>query len=284
MPLLLAILFGLGVYLLYEGLTAPARPPRAGRRLGVVEDFLRRAGLAGVTPSDFVLVSLGAGLVVGLSTQVVLGWPLVALVAAGLGALAPFAYYVRRHDLRRAAQQRALVEAIGQLRDAIRTGLSVPEALVGLARTGPDALRPEFVRLVREMRLTGFERAVTEMRDRLADPLFDTVCAALLLNDRLGGRNVSQVLDRLAHTTREQLRVQEELRAHQARHVVSARIVAAVPLVVLILIRQLNPRYLSYFDTPAGQLLLVLSLASVALGYGAMRWMARLPGEPRVLR
>jgi tight adherence protein B len=284
MAVLLAVSFGLAVYMLYDGLTAPARPRRAGGRLRGVEDFLRRAGLLGVTPSDFALVSLGAGVVVGVTTHAALGWPLVTLLATGLGALAPFTYYVRRHDRRRTALQRALVEAISQLRDAIRAGLSVPEALVGLARTGPEVLRPEFVRLVREMRLVGFERALTEMRDRQADPLFDIVCAALLLNDRLGGRNVSHVLDRLAHTTREQLRVQEELRAHQARHVLSARIVAAVPLVVLVLIRQLNPRYLALFDTPVGQLLLVLSLASVALGYAAMRWTARLPAEPRVLR
>src|SRR5438093_262730 len=96
------------------------------------------------------------------------------------------------------------------------------------------------------------------MRDRLADPLFDGVCAALLVSDRVGGRNVSAVLDRLAETTRRQLLVHEELRAQQARHVLSARIVAAVPLVVLVLVRQVNPRYLALFDTPGGQLLLAL--------------------------
>ena len=53
------------------------------------------------------------------------------------------------------------------------------------------------------------------------------------------------MLDRLAHATREQLRVQEELRAYQARDVLSARIVAAVPLVVLVVIRQINPAYLA---------------------------------------
>src|SRR5262245_1472519 len=169
MAVLLAVLFGLGVYLLRGGLTAPARQAPARARLRGVEDFLRRAGLVGVTPSDFVFVSLGAGVVAGVGTHAALGWPVVSLVAMCLGALAPFVYYVRRHDQRRTALQRALVEAIGQLRDAIRTGLSVPEALVGLARNGPDVLRPEFVRLVREMRLVGFERAVGEMRDRLAD-------------------------------------------------------------------------------------------------------------------
>ena len=48
----------------------------------------------------------------------------------------------------------------------------------------------------------------------------------------------------------------------------AARIVAvwlvlsavAVPLIVLVLVRQVNPGYLAMFDTPAGQSLLALSL------------------------
>ena len=60
-----------------------------------------------------------------------------------------------------------MVEAIGQLRDAIRTGLSVPDAFVGLARGGPVAMRPELTTLVREMRLMGFEPAVGAMREHL---------------------------------------------------------------------------------------------------------------------
>jgi tight adherence protein B len=103
------------------------------------------------------------------------------------------------------------------------------------------------------------------------------------LNDRLGGRNVSQVLDSLAQATRAQLRVQGELHAYQARTVLSARIVAAVPLVVLIAIRALNPSYLAVFSDWSGQLILAGCVLSVALGYLAMLWLSRLPGEPRVL-
>lgn len=284
MTVLLAVLCGVGVYLVYDGLTAPARPPHPNGRLRGVEDFLRRAGLPDVTPQQFLLFALGAGVVAAAVAHVALGWALVTVLAAGLGSAAPLAYYVERHDRRRAAHQAALVEAIAQMRDAIRTGLSVPQALFGLAESGPEVLRPEFARLVREMGLSGFERALTDMRDRLADPLCDSLCAALLLSDRVGGRNVSQVLDRLADTTRRQLQVQQELQAQQARNVLSARIVAAVPLILLVLIRQLNPRYLALFDTAAGQVLLAASLVSVLAGYAAMRWIARLPSEPRVLR
>lgn len=283
-PLLLSVVFSVAVYLLYEGLTNPRPPAGKTRRLRGVEEYLRRAGLHDVTPRGFVAFSLGAGLVVGVLAQLLLGWGVVSLLAAGLAVIAPFVYYVQRHDRRRAAVQAALVEAIAQLRDAIRTGLSVQEALMGLARSGPETLRPEFARLVREIRLSGFEPALSAMRERLADPVFDVVAATLLLNDRLGGRNVSQVLDRLAQATRAELRVQQELRAYQARNVLSARVVAAVPLVVLAAIRQVNPGYLAIFDDWSGQLLLAGSLMSVAIGYAGMVWVTRLPGERRVLK
>ena len=283
-PLLLSVAFGAAIYLLYEGITNPRPPSPEAKRMRGVEEFLIRAGLREVSPRDFVTFSMGTGVVAGVLTYTLLGWGVVSVIAAGLAVAAPTAYYVQRHDRRRAVFQTALVEAIGQLRDGIRTGLSVQEALVGLARSGPEALRPEFVILVREMSLAGFEPSVAAMRERLADPVFDVLAATLLLNDRLGGRNVSQVLDRLAHATRAELRVQQELRAFQARNILSARIVAAVPLVVLIVLRQVNPGYLAIFDDWSGQMVLAGCVLSVALGYGGMLWMTRLPSEGRVLQ
>ena len=283
-PLILSITFGAGVYLVYEGFTSPQPRGLGAWWLRPVEGALARAGLRDAAPRDLMLFSLGAGLLSGGVTQLILGWGVVSLLAAGFGVVAPLAHYVRRHDRRRHEIQVALVEAIGQLRDAIRTGLSVPEALVGLARGGPSVLRPELTTLVRETRLMGFERAIGAMQDRLVDPVFDVVAASLVLNDRLGGRNVSQVLDRLAHATRAQLRIHDELRALQARNVLSARIVAAMPLIVLIAIRQLNPGYLSVFNEWSGQLLLAGCFVSIFVGYASMRWMTRLPSERRVLR
>src|SRR5919199_3764251 len=129
-PLLLALMFSAGILLLFQGLTA-ARPiaarasmaasrPRRWRRLA---DFLARAGVRGVSPRDFARFSLGAGALAGAAAQLLLGWPLVSLLAAVLGLVAPAVYYLQRHDRRRATLQAALVEAIGQLRDGIRAGL-----------------------------------------------------------------------------------------------------------------------------------------------------------------
>jgi tight adherence protein B len=272
------------MYLLYDGLTRPALPRSDSPRFRRVEEFLAQAGLHDVRPREFALFSIGISFLAGLIAQLLLGWIVVSLLATGLGLVGPLLYYLHRRDRRRAAMQDALIEAMGQLRDAIRTGLSVQNALLGLASSGPETLRSEFHRLAREIRLLGFEPAMDAMRERLADPVFDVVAASLVLNDRLGGRNVSQVLDRLAQATRAELRVQQEIRAYQAKHVLSAQVVAAVPLVVLVAIRAINPAYLALFDGAPGQLLLAGCMGSVALGYAGMLWITRLPGERRVLR
>ena len=282
-PFVLSVALAAAMWLVYEGLTNPLSP--AGRRRWPwVEDFLIRAGLREVSPRDFVLFSLGSGVVAGGAVNLLLGWLAATLVAGALGALLPLAYYLRRHERRKRAMQTALVEAISQLRDAIKTGLSVHQALASLSRSGPEVLRAEFATLTRETQVNGFEMAVEHMRQRLASPLWDTCGIALVMNDNLGSRQVSQMLHRLAEATRAQLRIEDELVAYQSRTVFTARVVAAVPIALLLVVRSMNGQYLAFFSTPGGELLLLACLVSIITGYSMMLWLGRLPGEPRVFQ
>jgi tight adherence protein B len=282
-PLLLSVAFGGGAYLVYEGLTSPTPLRFESRRWRQVEDFLTRSGLRGIAARDFVLFSLASGILCGLIAQLLLGWVSLAVLCGVGGVVAPLAYFTRRQARRREAVQTGLVQAIGQLRDSVRAGLAVSEALIGLATNGPEALRGEFARLVREMRYSSLEDGLAELRDRVADPVMDVFVATLLLNEKVGGRNVTQALDRLAHATRAELRTQQEIRAYQAQNVLTARFLAAIPLVCLAFIRLRNPGYLAIFNG-AGQLWLAASVVSVAIGYAGMLHITRLPGETRVLR
>lgn len=285
--LILAVVFAGGIALVYDGLTGSAlRPPQAvagGTWHQSAQDFLRHAGVDGVSVRAFALTLIASGLLAGLTAQVLLGWPAVSVGVATLGALGPIAYYGPRHERRRAAIQAGLVEATGQLRAAIHAGLSVQQALVELARTAPEALRPDLARLVLDLRLKGVVPALEDLRDRLADPLADQVVAALILNDRVGGRQVGPVLDRLAQATRASLAVFDEAKARQSQAVASARVVALVPAVALVGLRIIAPRFMSVYDEPLGQLVLVGCFIWVLIGYAAMRWLGRLPVSPRVL-
>lgn len=287
MGLLIALSAGLSVLLIY--LSATRRPAADGTSapspLGTrLTDFLREAGAEGVHPRDFLVVSLAVGGAVGGAAWLVLGWPLVA-VGAGLAGTALPAWYLRhRRDVRRAELQAALADAVDALRSSVRVGMSVEEALAALAHQGPAPLRPALGELARDLRLAGFEAAITRARDHLADPVFDTVAAALLMAHRVGGRNLGPVLDSLERAVRGATRVEREVRAQQAKNVLSARIIAALPLGLVVAIRGLNPAYLDPFTEPAGQLLLAGCILSVATGYALMLRAARLPTLPRSRR
>jgi len=279
----LSLTFGAGIYMMFDGLTNPRRPAMPGW-LRSARESLVRAGLREVSLREFVLFSLASGILAGFLAQSLLGLGAVSVLVALLGASAPYAYYVQRQERRRGVFQLELVEAISQLRDSVKVGLSVQESLGALARNGPEGLRPEFDRLVNQLRVSMFRDVIEGAQDRLADPVFDTFAATLLMNERLGGRNLSGVLERLAAATRAQLKVEQEARAYQAHTVTTARILAGLPPLFLVGLRFLSPSYVEAFAHPGGQLALVISAMSILTGYNIMRWMTRLPAQPRVLR
>src|SRR5439155_15086063 len=139
--------------------------------------------------------------------QLTLGWPLVALVGFGLGLGLPFGYYARRRDRRRARIQDELADALDQLTASVRAGLSLSEALAGLAVDGPAGLRPEWEALARDQRLLGLGPALKAMRERLADPTADLLLLALALAEQTGGPRLTPGTEKVSPTVRAPVRL-----------------------------------------------------------------------------
>ena len=285
MPLILSLTFAVGLLLVFLSATGRWVPTREEQaRPSTLRAFLDRNGAGQVGVRDFILVSTAGGALLALVTQLAFGWPMVGVAAFFLGLTLPAWYLTNRHQRERTAIQAALAEAVDSLRSAVRAGLSVEEALASLARNGPEVLRAPLTDLARDLRVSGFEEAIRRSRERIADPVFDMVAAALLMSHRVGGRNLSTVLEALSRSVRQTIQVEQELRAHQAKNVLSARIIAALPLGLILIIRGLNPDYLDVFSSAEGQWILALCLLSVAVGYAGMLRATRLPGEERVLQ
>lgn len=283
-----ALLFALGIALCFDWLTRPLPAPAPGARVALLRplrDRLARAGVreAAVRLDVFLLLTLGAGLGVAFVTQVIAGWSVVSLALGLVGASLPLLFYSREAERRGEAVQAALVEAIGQLRDANRAGHTIGPGLELLATHGPVLLRPAFARLVRDSYQVGFQRAVTTWQDELADPLADTVATTLRLADRTGGDALSEVLDQLARATRGEQRTLREQRAHQARTKVQARVIAVMPLLLLVSLKWVSPAYMAVFDG-GGQVVLLVCLLLIVAGYAAMLRLGRIDGAERTLR
>lgn len=260
-PLLVATAFGLGLLLVFDGLVRPnvtVEPFRHFRTLG---------------PSWLA----GAG---GAATALILtGWPVAGIAGAIVGAAIPRALRSTRAERATLARREALADVAARLRDAIRSGIGLSDALAQAASNAPSAIAPDLRRLVSEARVSGIAAAGRSFAERDQDPAAELLASALGLAERLGSRNLSDVLDSLAEATASQAATVREARARQTRAGMSARIVAAVPLLLLVAIRRANPAYLEPFATPAGQMVLAFAIALIWAGYRAMKRAARIEGE-----
>lgn len=261
--LLVATPFGLGLLFIYDALVRP----------GVRVDPLRRVRDLG--PSS--LASIAGAAVALLAT----GWPVAAVAGAAVGASVPRSLVRSREDRARSAKREAVAEVSARLRDSIRSGIGLADALGQAAGNAPAAIAPDLKRLVAEARVSGLGQAARAFARRVEDPSAELLASALDLADRLGSRNLTEVLDSLAEATTAQVATIREARARQTRARMSARIVAAVPMLLLLAIRRANPAYLAPFATPGGQAVLAFAFMLIWAGYVAMKRAARIEGSLR---
>lgn len=288
MPVLLSSCLAAGLLLIFLSVTSRRQPSadggRSGSRAGRFAPLLGRSRAGAASDRQLPLLSGLTALVIAVVVQGLLGWPVLSIAAGAVGLLLPSWHRRQRAERRRDAVEEAVAEAVDALRDAVRVGIGIEESLRALARTGPLALRPAFAALARDARVAGTEEALGRARERVAHPAFDTLVAALLLSYRIGGHHLSTVLDGLSRSVRGAARARREVRAAQAQQVLSARVIAALPLLLIVAIRATNPGYLAVFSTPGGQVVLAVCLVSVAVGYAGMVRATALPGQERVLR
>lgn len=269
---------GVAVVLVLHALRTPRRRDRAPR-LG---PWLATAGLGRMGPAGLLALSAGTAVTGGVVGAAATGLPMVALLAAVVGALAP-SLVIRRRV--RAARQRVRAswpEAVDSLVSAVRAGLSLPEAVSSLSSSGPAVLRPLFAATASEYRATGsFDAALDVLRDRAADPAADRVVAALRLAHEWGGTQVGDVLRTLSGMMREDARLRSEIRGRQSWTVSAARMAVAAPWLTLLLLSTRGETAAAY-ATPAGALLLAVAAGASASAYAVMARIAVLPDLPRL--
>jgi tight adherence protein B len=272
------VLLGLGV----DGRTGAGRPGR-GRR-GRFRDWATQAGVRGIRPWQVAAACGGTGLAAGLAVLALSRSPWLGLAFAGLAAWLPLGALRARRRRRLRELREVWPDAIDNLASGVRAGLSLPEAVAGLADRGPEALRAAFARFGDDYHATGrFGAALDRLKDELADPTADRVIEALRLAREVGGSELGRMLRALSGFLRDEQRVRKELEARQTWVVVAARMAFATPWAVLLLLAT-RPEAVAAYRGPGGALVLATGAAMAVAGYRAMLAIARLPAEERVLR
>ena len=230
---------------------------------------LRRTGTS-MSPAGFVqlcIVTVVSGVVLGT----LFGSTLFAAVFGMVGAVAPFVWMKRRQRKRLEAFQAQLPDAIDMLVSAMKAGYSFQAAMNFIGEEMPAPLGPEFARFYDEQRLgIDVRSALLSLQTRVDSMDLKMFVTAVLVQRESGG-NLGEVLANISDIMRERFALEGELVTLTAESRLSARILAALPLLVFVGMFALNPAFMRpMLQQTAGQVMLVLAGVSVALGYFVM--------------
>ena len=182
-------------------------------------------------------------------------------------------------------RQEALLEAVRHGIAVMSRAGNATAMLEAIADGGPFEVRPVFREIVAAAGSgpagEPFVRELERIRERFADPLFDDVVLALTLHWRQGGKLVP-ALEAVVSDWSETLRLQREAKALRSGVEASVVLLALLPFVFLITVQLLAPTLLAPFRSPAGEVVFVLAIGWMALGYGILQAMSRPPRESRL--
>ncbi|WP_323132443.1 type II secretion system F family protein [Kineococcus indalonis] len=230
--------------------------------------------------SRHLLLSAGAGLLALVLTRwLVAGIGIGLLVASweklfGAGAEAG----------RGIARLEALATWTESLRDTIAGAIGLEQAVPATAATSAPVLRPSLNLLVDRLRIREpLAEALVRFADDVDDPSADVVCAALVLNARLRGPGLRDVLTALAASTREELDVRRRIEASRRSIRRSVQIVLAIVLGVMGLLAVFNRPYVAPYSSLTGQLALVVVGTVLVVALLWLRRLARVETHERFL-
>lgn len=278
MGALIGLVFGIGAMLVVLGSTGSHQRARPSR----LRDLLDRAGFPKLTPAGLLGASLLLGVCAAFVVLVVTAVPVVAVVAFVVGVWAPVAV-LRRRAAQRDRQLRACwPDVVDGLVSAVRAGMSLPEAIADVARSGPLPLRPAFAACAAEHHATGsLATALDALERHLADPVADRVISALRIAREVGGSDLGTVLRTLAEMLRADARMREEISGRQSWTVSAARLAVAAPWLTLAVLC-LRPESITAYRTFGGAVVIVTAAVLSVIAYRLMVVLARLPDEPRL--
>ena len=230
------------------------------------------------------LIRLGIGIGVGLLVLVVTRW---LVLAAALGLLAAMAdrFFGGSGEERRAIDRlEALATWTEALRDTIAGAVGLEQAIPATAVNAAPAIKPGLNLLVDRLRIREpLPSALMRFADDLDDPSADLIVAALVLNARLRGPGLREVLSALADSAREELDVRRKVAAERRSTRRSVQVVVAVTLIMAAGLVLFNPTYMAPYTSFIGQVVLLVVIALYALGLLWLRRLAKIEVPERFL-
>jgi tight adherence protein B len=236
-------------------------------------------------PSEFLLIwgasIVGVPLVMLLISPFLsaLGNPLFLLIGALIGFLLPRFWLARRRNGRLGAFNKLLPDTITLIANALRAGSSFLQAIELVVRESRPPISTEFGRVIREVNLgLPFDQALENMVRRVRSDDLELMATAISIQHQVGG-NLAEILDSIAYTIRERVRIKGEIRTLTAQQRLSGYVVAGLPVGLAAFLFIAAPGFMqpmfdnrvSVIGLPAGIIILAIGGFMMFLGFMFIR-------------
>lgn len=156
--------------------------------------------------------------------------PIALVIGAFIGFMLPRFWLGRRKSGRLNAFNKQLPDTITLLANALRAGSSFLQAIELVVRESRPPVSTEFARVIREVNLgLPFEQALENMVRRVRSDDLELMATAISIQHTVGG-NLAEILDSIAYTIRERVRIKGEIRTLTAQQRLSGYVVGFLPI------------------------------------------------------
>ena len=181
--------------------------------------------------------------------------------------LVPMRFVGWRQRRRLKAFNSRLPDTLSLLSNAMKAGLSLPQALEAVAENATGPMSDELDRVIRETKLgTSTSAALTNMVRRVGSEDLDLIVTAISIQSTVGG-NLSRILEGISHTIRQRVQVKAQISAMTAQVRASGWIITLLPFIVAAILALITPSYFGLmFTDPLGRALLGAAVTSIFIG------------------
>jgi tight adherence protein B len=221
---------------------------------------------------EFLILQATAATIVGALAFLISQTVFVAVVFGGLGWFLPRFWLARRQAARLKAFNNQLADTIQLMSNSLRSGLSLVQSMEMISREGEPPISEEFQRVVREIGLgVGPQEALQHLVRRVASDDLELLVTAILVQFEIGG-NLSRILDTIAGTIRERVKLFGEIRTMSAQGRMAGYVLSGLPVAIGGLLMLIAPGYMGLLFTPGPWLILpVLALCGIGMGTFVIR-------------
>jgi tight adherence protein B len=220
-----------------------------------------------ITVMRLVLFSLTAGVLAFLAVSMISVSYLLMGLCGIIAAVLPFAHVASKRKKRRNKFLKLLPDALDLMSRGLSAGHAFTEALNMVATEMPEPISTEFRKTYEEQNLgLSLKLALENLVQRM--PLLDLrMCVTAIMIQRETGGNLSELLEKVAHTIRERFRIMEDLKTLTLSSRWSAWLLCALPILLAIYISVMNPGYMDVlWRDPRGHKLIFLAVTMQILG------------------